>query len=278
MLPLQPIASSQPLTVPSQAVPRGFNSLRYFLNSRDTSRYRRYLRRAFPADGESAKSPAVMQRLHSWSVLLTYLLLALATIPALAQGSRADPNGFTWGELSILPEYCRDTQGVLYGGPGSGLEMSPRAAQWVALMGDDFWHMHHYCYALRNLIRVEDPNLAAQHKRSLLERTVGEFRYIINNCRAAMPLMPEVFLRMGEVQLRLGRIGEALASFEQSRRLKVDYWPAYTRWIDVLLDSKQFDSAAALARDGLKHLPEHPELVKRLEAAEKRMPRPGPTK
>ena len=199
--------------------------------------------------------------------------LTLTAHDANAQSPRSEPAGFTWGELSLLPEYCRDTQGTVYGGPADG-KLSPRSPQWLALMGEDFWHMHHYCYGLRNLIRVDDPNLAAQHKRSMLEQTIREFRYIVNNCKPTMVLMPEVFYRIGEVQLRLGQIGEALGSFEQSRTLKPDYWPAYTRWIDVLLESKQFESAERLAREGLSQVPEQPELLKRLEASQNRVARP----
>jgi tetratricopeptide (TPR) repeat protein len=215
-----------------------------------------------------------MNTLCALSKPAAMVLLAVAAAgwqPVSAQAVRSEPAGFTWGELALLPEYCKDTQGTVYGGPAGGTP-SPRSPQWLALMGEDFWHMHHYCYGLRNLIRVEGPNLSPMQRKALLERAVLEFMYIVNNCKSTMVLMPEVFYRIGDVQLRLGKVGEALGSLEQARRLKPDYWPAYTRWIDVLLESRQFEAAAALAQEGLGHMPDQPELTKRLQAAQRRTP------
>ncbi len=90
---------------------------------------------------------------------------------------------------------------------------------------------------------------------------------MIRNSKPTMPLLPEILLKLGESYLQLDRPAEAHAAFEESRRLKPDYWPAYTRWIDHLLKHKQFGPARELAEEGLQHVPQHPELRARLELA-----------
>jgi len=196
------------------------------------------------------------------ALLMATALLAVAH-SAWAQEPRREPGGFTWGELSLLPEYCRDVQGVLYNVRGEGKD-SPRAPYWVSLMGDSFWHMHHYCYGLRNMLRASAPGLAPRAKRALIERTVGEYEYVIRYSPPTMRLIPEVYLRLAEVHLQLGNLVGAKDAFERSRDLKPDYWPAYVGWVDELIKLKQFDQAKALTVEGLRQAPDTPQLLQRL--------------
>lgn len=188
----------------------------------------------------------------------------LAGLPALAaaQGSVMD-NAFRPGEWAVLPEYCVDTQAGPFGGPdgSSGLNRSPRAGNWVGLMGTDFWHMHHYCYALRDLHRINQA--APREQRMLYGRAQSDLGYVIKNAQPTMPLMPEVFLRYGDISLQLGDLPGAQSAFEQSRKIKPDYWPAYTHWIDVLIGLKQTAAAQALTEEGLAAVPGNTELLQR---------------
>lgn len=188
-------------------------------------------------------------------------LLGMTCGLAGAQATRAQPVGFTWGELALLPDYCRDTNGTVYliG------DQSPRAAQWIALMGDDFWHMHHYCYGLRDLMHAEQAGLTPQQRREVLEGAIKQFNYIVNNARPTMVLMPEVYLKIGQTYVQLGNISAASNAFEVSRRLKADYWPAYTAWIDELLKLHKTGDAKKLAMEGLTYAPDSAELLARLK-------------
>jgi tetratricopeptide (TPR) repeat protein len=183
-----------------------------------------------------------------------------------AQWPRRVPNGFTWGELAILPEYCRDTQGTLWDTKGNGGPLAPNTPRWVAAMGEDFFHTHHYCYGLRNIHRAKSAGESTVEGKHLLRNALNEFRYMTRNVNPSMPLLPEIYLRQGETFLKLGSIDEANVSFENSRRLRPSYWPAYTRWADVLVGLKLQDRARALLLEGLQHAPGEPELVKRLAA------------
>jgi tetratricopeptide (TPR) repeat protein len=200
------------------------------------------------------------------SRLWTAVVLALGCGAAFGQFPLKVPNGFTWGELAILPEYCKDTQGTVWDKLGNGGPLAPNTPKWVAAMGEDFFHAHHYCYGLRNIHRAKVAGESSPAGKDLLRRALGEFRYMIRNCAPTMPLLPEIFLREGETHLKLGNIDEANVSFENARRLKPNYWPAYIRWADVLVGLKLNDRARALLSEGLLHAPGEPELVKRLSA------------
>jgi tetratricopeptide (TPR) repeat protein len=169
---------------------------------------------------------------------------------------------YTRGEWALLPSWCVDSQDGPFGSPEgpTAMNRSPRAPQWVAAMGTDFWHMHHYCRGLRDVQRLKHADLSARERLLLQERAVDEFEYIERNAKSTMPLMPEVLLRKGEVLLQAGKLPEASFAFERSRALKPDYWPAYDRWIDVLRGLKQYSQALALTQEGLAHAPDQPVL------------------
>lgn len=199
------------------------------------------------------------------------LLLALAGAVSSATGNEyrlpKEPNNFTWGELALLPEYCRDTMQTLYQLPGN-LQESPRAPYWVSLMGMDFWHMHHYCWGLREMLRHGLAGKTPQQRRNHLERALSEYAYVVRNVSPSMVLMPEVHLKIGEALLLLGDAPAASQSFATSRSLKPDYWPAYQKWIEFLFASKLYEQALQLARQGVAAAPDSPEMKRLLSEAE----------
>jgi tetratricopeptide (TPR) repeat protein len=206
--------------------------------------------------------------------LQTVLRRALAIAALLGLGGPAiaqvqidtRPNVYTKGEFALLPEWCIDSQDGPYGSPEGGdyLNRSPRAREWVSKMGTDFWHMHHYCRGLRNLMKLQTTNVALRTKTMLLQSTVGEFMYVINNCGPTMPLLPEVYLKLGEVYVMQQDLPAAQQAFQKSRELRPDYWPAYDRWAAVLIDLKEWKRARELLDEGLRESPNQPNLVTRL--------------
>jgi tetratricopeptide (TPR) repeat protein len=169
---------------------------------------------------------------------------------------------FTPGELSLLPEYCRDIQGTpTYDGePGD---------RWRALMGSSFAHMHHYCRGLRDMhFARTTAGLPGAHRRFLWERSIDEFNYIVRNSPRDMVLIPEVFVKIGQSSLEIGRLYEAQLAFEEARKLKPDYWPAYTIWADRLVSLQKYQPARALLEEGLIHSPASQELKSRLNLLE----------
>lgn len=228
---------------------------------------------------QGAWQEAVLLRYRSPMTLclpfLTAVLLGSAASAGATEFPRREPIGFTWGELAVLPEYCKDTQGTVWDTRGNGGPMAPDTPKWVSLMGDDFFHAHHYCYGLRHMLRAQSAGESTPRGKDLLRRALGEFAYMFRSSRSTMPLMPEIYLKEGEVHLKLGNVLEAGQSFERSRLLNASYWPAYTRWADVLIGLKQFESARKLLQDGLAHSPNEPELTRRLALLD-RTPAPAP--
>jgi len=165
---------------------------------------------------------------------------------------------FTAGELALLPEICKDIHGMpTYDGP--------RGDYWRSIIGDTLQHMHHYCRGVRDMMFARMLTMRPEHKRLLWDRAAGEMQYVIKASPPTMMLQPELWVRYAEAQLELGKLQEAQAGFEQSRKLKPDYWPAYTGWADFLINNRQFDEARSVIELGLKQLPESPQLTQRLE-------------
>lgn len=201
-------------------------------------------------------------------LLVAGLGLAVAPEQARAQriSARVESKSPTTGEWALLPDWCIDSQDGPYGMAGTapgGLNKSPRAAQWVQLMGDDFWHMHHYCRGLRDVLRLNGAMITPAERNYLQERAVNEFEYIIKNAKPTMPLMPEVLLKRGEVQVLQGNLIGAKDSFDAARRLKPDYWPAYDRLSGMLIGLKQYERAAEIIEAGLTASPGQAELLAR---------------
>jgi tetratricopeptide (TPR) repeat protein len=184
-------------------------------------------------------------------------LLSAATL-AFAQhtpiGPRAIPNGVTWGELALLPAFCADAQGILYGDQYGN--PSPRAAHWVALMGQSFWAIHHYCYALAAVRRADEAGIPDRQRRFIYGRAIQDYLYALNNSAPDMVLAPEILVHLGDAYLKVGQVSDADAAFAKARRIKPDYWPAYSRWVDVMIKLKLNKGAYALARQGLAHAPD----------------------
>lgn len=202
-------------------------------------------------------------RLSSFDRFALFALLLITANLSVAQsldypGRRST---FTPGELAVLPPYCSNMQGF------AGYE-GPEGDRWRSMLGDDFQHFHHYCRGLRDVYFVRNAVVTPQQRKFLWERSINEYEYMIRNSKPTMVLLPEIYFRMGESFVALGRLAEAQMAFENSRRLKPDYWPAYTSWIDELLKLKQYKAARELTEEGLKHLPDSPELRARLQRAQ----------
>lgn len=176
--------------------------------------------------------------------------LALATTWALA----TKPPNVTDGEVALLPPYCPDTMGFKYG--DAHYNTSPRAPYWVSLMGKGFWAVHHYCWGLANLRRAKALPMRSVIRAGILENVRGDYIYVFENTTPAFVLLPEVYTRMGEVELLLGNIAGAHDAYAQARNLKPDYWPAYSEWAEFLIKTNQKASAKKLVETGLSYAPD----------------------
>lgn len=191
-----------------------------------------------------------------WHPSLIRDLLRLALCLALlgmAGASAAKPTEITESEIKLIPRYCRDTQTFGYG--DSNYNTSPRAKYWVSVMGHTFWAMHHYCWGQISMIRAAKANISNQQRNALLESARGDFGYVIDNAPADFILLPEIYTKIGQVELLLDRPQQADRAFSRARALKPDYWPAYTHWTEFLLQNRHRAEALKIVREGLKNAP-----------------------
>jgi tetratricopeptide (TPR) repeat protein len=180
---------------------------------------------------------------RSWAVAVVASFLACAD--ALAQM----PENITDLEVALLPGYCRDTWG--FGrGPWSA---DPK---WLEIMGPGFMAMHHYCWALIKLRRVEKPGVPAVMQQGYRESALGDLFYVVKNSQRDFVMLPEIYTKIGEVQLLLKRYSNAAETFQLARSLKPDYWPAYFHWAEYLRQSGHKSKARALVEEGLAYAPD----------------------
>ncbi len=187
----------------------------------------------------------------SWLRALVICLSVICAEQSLAQ----KPPNITQGEMARLPPYCPDTMGFDYGSATSN--PSPRADYWIKSMGigPSFWVLHHYCWAMIKWNRGQIEAKPDKRKYFLIDAS-GDFGFVFKNARADLILLPEIYLRYGEVQLQLSDVGGAHESFAHARKLKPDYWPAYSKWAEFLIKSGLKAEAKKLVAEGLEHAPD----------------------
>lgn len=184
----------------------------------------------------------------------TFVAVILLAWGGVAGAGYVSKNDVSESELRLLPRYCPDTMGfTIYGDSTSAL---PRAKYWVSLMGPSFWHMHHYCAAQISLLRAKRASTSRTQRNALLLNAQDNFQYVIKNATPDFIMLPEIHTRRGETLLLLGKSKEAGEEFASARKIKPDYWPAYSRWAEYLMKNGQRAEALRLVSEGLRYAPD----------------------
>jgi hypothetical protein len=113
------------------------------------------------------------------------MLIAVGTIvaattarPAAAQASNKLSNEITAREFAALPPYCLARM------KGSAEERR----MWEQNMGREiFLHLHHFCDGTNSLNRA-DSELDKRTRKSLLQRAIKNFDYVLKNWPEGAPL------------------------------------------------------------------------------------------
>lgn len=183
-------------------------------------------------------------------------LLGLAiglSLMGMVEIAAAAPADITEAEMNLLPKYCPYTQTFKNGSPSYA--PSPKASYWVAQMGSTFWAMHHYCWAQININRSRRAGVPAHERRQMWESARGDYGYVIENAAPDFILLPEIYTRIGEVELLLNHPEKANKAFAQARQLKPDYWPAYSHWAEFLMKIGRRPEALKVVGSGLQYSP-----------------------
>lgn len=187
------------------------------------------------------------------------------------------PQNISAAEVSRLPEYCPNTQSF----PSQvGVPDAPSSTQkrWLSLMGSTFWHMHHYCWALISANRSEEIGLAPNQRVSLLNSAISDVNYVLERAPADFPLLPELLYRVGQYHLKAGRQVESMSHFNKSRTVKPDYWPPYIELAKISAALGKQQDAVAVLEEGLKLMPDQPQLTEALTRVKQSRPAPTVTK
>lgn len=184
-------------------------------------------------------------------VTLPCWFVVLIAISAPANANK--PDNITDAEMLLIPKYCPDTMGFNYG--DSSFNTSPRANRWVSLMGKDFWNVHHYCWAQINRMRAMRSGVRPEARKGTFESVRADYLYVITKAHKDFILLPEILTRLGEVELLLSNPNGADVAFARAREIKVDYWPAYSGWVEYLMKLGKRSVAKALVKEGLEYSP-----------------------
>src|SRR6187455_2474722 len=100
------------------------------------------------------------------------LLACGAVCLALHTPSFALLEGITPGELALTPAFCQDVQTM---NGWTKTRPSPRTAHWIGLMGETFWAMHHFCWAMIQLHRAEAAGMPTRDRHWLIKQAVDDY-------------------------------------------------------------------------------------------------------
>ncbi len=134
-------------------------------------------------------------------------------------------------------------------------------------MGEAFWGMHHFCWAMVGLQRADRAGTPPQTRTFLINVAISDFFYVIKNSPPDFVMLPEVHYRIGEARVLLGEYVSALDEFAKSRKHKPDYWPAYVGEANVLMKVGKKKEAAELLKGALKLMPNQPNILEALGRA-----------
>ena len=148
--------------------------------------------------------------------IITILFFVLLSPAAWAIG----PNGEITdsSELAALPAYCRGTMFT------RDVSHDPRSiAEYQAIYGASFIHLHHYCWALNA------ENYRNKNQGGLGGNILGNIDYVLKNSPLTFSLLPDIYITKSRVLFKMGRDTDALGILSKLIEIKPDYALAYAQ-------------------------------------------------
>lgn len=192
-------------------------------------------------------------RSRGWHHHLALLSLLLGLLPwRVAVASDSTPE--TKREMARLPAYCAARLGPTE---------DPAYKRWESVIGPNFIHIHHYCFALHKRFTARakpDPT----ERNYWLNSTMKEFDYVEQHAQGPLMLYPEMFTERGRIYLELGDVASASRYFARALKTDPAYGRAYAAMADLYLKQGKRDKAKQLLEQGLAADPGSKSLQKRL--------------
>lgn len=148
-------------------------------------------------------------------------------------------------ELTLLPTYCRGTQQI------RTISNDPKPfEEYVAIYGEAYHHLHHYCYALNSenkLPKIHDE----RYKQSELISILANIQYVLDRAPLTFSLIPDIYLSKARVLFKMERDVEAVGVLFKLTRIRPDYGPAYAQLGDYYQRIGDKHSALKFFEQGL---------------------------
>lgn len=191
-------------------------------------------------------------------IYLQYTVLALFGIVFPYAQAEADQVA-TRAELASLPAYCRGTQLIRnLSGDSTPLET------YIAIYGDGFQHLHHFCWALN----AENKSYRMRKKgqrRSKLQYAIKDIDYVIGRAPSSFSLLPEIYVARARILFKLDRDYEAVMNLKQAIELNSGYAPAYDYLSGYYKRSGDAKLAIATLEEGIRNTSNPDHLIDRLK-------------
>lgn len=162
-------------------------------------------------------------------------LVALSITTLLSGTASAWPAGTTKEEIAVLPPYCAFTQGSKV--PGA-------YAQMAAKYGEGWSHMHHYCYALVSINRLNRMAVSASGIPGTIRNAQSDLIYVIERTAHPFPWRPEIMVALARLQFRAAKQRDAVETAEAL----IAEWPeaadGYTVLAEILIKAGQGAAAS----------------------------------
>lgn len=159
------------------------------------------------------------------------LVLALALLSGPAFGWPPDT---TDEEIAVLPKYCFYTQGSKVPGAYESL---------LSKYGHGWSHMHHYCYALVNINRLNRMAVSKAGIPGAIQMAQADLLYVLGGTAYPFPWRPEIMVALARLYAREGKPDKAA----KTAQALIAEWPkapdGYTMLADVLIRSGRKDAA-----------------------------------
>lgn len=184
--------------------------------------------------------------------LYTFVILALTSGIALADQK------VTQEDLKLLPPVCKGTQLIR---EVSG-DKTP-FGEYKRIYGDDFMHLHHYCWAL-NTQNKYHKNPTSVYWRGMLPYAIGDLDYVIKNSSPTFVFLPDVYLAKARIYSLQKQNGQAIAAAHKAIETKPDSVRAYTFTSDLYENLGNKANAIKTLESALDHVPDSKPILKRL--------------
>lgn len=159
-------------------------------------------------------------------------------------------------EYAILPDYCRHKKWVSSRKPNP-----PASVKWESTFGDDFVHIHHYCWAMVRIARSYRASYSSMEKRSYINDAIRDINYVLDNSSDKFPIRAELNYRLIELFARAGNYVQAENAFKSAIESDSGYWRAYWGWGYWLSVAGRRKEALIVIGEGLRLAPETKPLI-----------------